>query len=779
MFRFGVISFVIAVLAALTSVKAATVLPPGFQETEIANGMLVPIALEIVPDGRFFVCEESGSVRVIKNGALLSTPLLTLTVDDTGTRGLVALALDPNFATNNYFYVIYTTPATQTTGAQNILSRFTANGDVADPATEVQLFKFDPFGTQADHCHMSMVIGADGKLYIGTADNVNGANGQDMGSLLSKIVRLNLDGSIPSDNPFYNSAQGNYKAIWALGLRNPYTLAVQPGTGRFFINDVANPSWEEINEGKPGANYGYPNASGIVGGPAYTDPIFAYPYGRNSPTTGCSITGGAFYNPQTNQFPSSYVGSYFFMDYINGWIRRLDLNNGNAVQDFASGLPADVVHLHVAPDGSMYYLFRGSGALRRIQYVAPWQPQITAQPQSQTVVAGNAATFTVATSGAATLSYRWQRNGTDIPGATSATYSFTVSDADTGAAFHCIVSNSYGTATSDDATLTVVDAPAFTQQPQSQSVQPGASVSFTVAATGTAPITFQWQRNGSDIPGATAATYAVNSVSLNDNATVFHCIVDNPYGTVTSTDATLTVTSVQTKPGDPQAPIISGPTSTPLAPFQDQTVLFAAEVVGTGSYAWSWNFGDGAMSTDKNSTAHAYHSTGTYTVTLTVTDANGLSSTSQLVLNVSDAPAGQTILPAQISKLSAALDLRSAGRDRCTLSAVIDTAKFDLSNVPLSLDIGGATFAFVLNKNGLGTSNDGKVSAHFRTHAGKTALYLSVALKNASLASNWTALGIDESAASSNRHAQFNVTINLGSNIYSGTVMGSYSVKVK
>ena len=139
--------------------------------------------------------------------------------------------------------------------------------------------------------------------------------------------------------------------------------------------------------------------------------------------TGCAITGGAFYNPATAQFPSSYTGDYFFADYCSGWIRKLDPAAGNTVAGFATGI-ASPVDLAVASDGSLYYLARGSGgAVFRVAYTASQAPSITTHPANQTVPAGGTATFTVAASGSPPLSYQWQRNGVDIPGATSASYS--------------------------------------------------------------------------------------------------------------------------------------------------------------------------------------------------------------------------------------------------------------------------------------------------------------------------------------------------------------------
>src|SRR5205085_6591808 len=115
-------------------------------------------------------------------------------------------------------------------------------------------------------------------------------------------------------------AVGVNRAIWALGLRNPFTFSVEPGTGRIFINDVGEAAWEEIDEGVAGANYGWSATEGPTSDPRFRGPIFAYQHGYG-PTVGCAITGGTFYNPQALQFPAQYQGHYFFADFCSGWIR--------------------------------------------------------------------------------------------------------------------------------------------------------------------------------------------------------------------------------------------------------------------------------------------------------------------------------------------------------------------------------------------------------------------------------------------------------------------------
>ena len=140
---------------------------------------------------------------------------------------------------------------------------------------------------------------------------------QAMTTLQGKLLRLNPDGSIPDDNPFYRTAQGKYRAIWALGLRNPFTFAVQPGTGRIMINDVGQGTWEEVNEGFAGANYGWPVTEGPTTDPRFRGPIHHYPV--------ASIAGGAFCpTGAAAGFPAHYQGLYFFMDFVRGWLNVLD-----------------------------------------------------------------------------------------------------------------------------------------------------------------------------------------------------------------------------------------------------------------------------------------------------------------------------------------------------------------------------------------------------------------------------------------------------------------------
>ena len=371
---------VLAVCAVLTRAAAAT-LPAGFTETQI-SGLTNPTAMAIAPDGRIFVCLQGGQLRVIKNGALLPTPFVTLTVDPNGERGLLGIAFDPNFATNNFLYLYYTVTSTP---RHNRVSRFTANGDVVVAGSEVAILDLDNLTSATNHNGGAIHFGPDGKLYVATGENALPSNAQTLNNRLGKILRINSDGSIPTDNPFFNTASGANRSIWALGLRNPFTFAFQPGTTRMFINDVGQNAWEEINDGIAGSNYGWPTCEGACSPPNanFRDPLFQYGHGISS-TTGCAIAGGAFYNPTTVQFPASYVGKYFFADLCSGWLRLMDPSN-NTATGFASGI-SNPVDLLVAEDGSLYYLARGVSSVFRVRFNGT-PPALLTEPSSDSAAA--------------------------------------------------------------------------------------------------------------------------------------------------------------------------------------------------------------------------------------------------------------------------------------------------------------------------------------------------------------------------------------------------------
>ena len=373
-----VLRLTVLLLVVVSATYAAT-LPEGFTETAI-SGLSNPTAMQIAPDGRIFVCQQGGALRVIKNGVLLSTPFVSLTVDPSGERGLLGVAFDPNFATNNFLYLYYTVPSNP---GRNRVSRFTANGDVVVPGSETIIWELNALTDATNHNGGAIHFGPDGKLYIAVGENADPENSQTLDNMLGKVLRINSNGTIPTDNPFFNIASGNNRSIWALGLRNPFTFAFQPGTGRMFINDVGQDDFEEINVGFAGSNYGWPDTEGVTDNPAFRSPLFAYPHDE-----GCAIAGGAFYNPATVQFPPSFVGRYFFADLCGGWIRLFDPSTGTA-SEFATdaSFPVD---LKVGSDGSLYYLSRGASAVFRVQFTEPF---LIPEENSDVAIAMESSTF--------------------------------------------------------------------------------------------------------------------------------------------------------------------------------------------------------------------------------------------------------------------------------------------------------------------------------------------------------------------------------------------------
>jgi glucose/arabinose dehydrogenase/regulation of enolase protein 1 (concanavalin A-like superfamily) len=452
----------------VTSLSAQTY-PANFSQVAVATGISNPTVLAFAPDGRIFVAQQNGTLVIIKNGVKLATPALQLTVNSSGERGLIGIALHPSFSTNGYVYLYYTL----SNGSRNRVSRFTMTGDVITASSEVVILDLDPLSSATNHNGGAMHFKGD-KLYIAVGENANGAHAQNLDTYHGKILRVNTDGSAPADNPFNAAgASEQRKRVWSYGLRNPYTFDVQPGTGKVFVNDVGQVTWEEIDDATPGGlNFGWPTSEGATTNPSFATPVFSYAHGSGD-GRGCAITGGVFFNPASTNYPASFIGKYFYQDLCNAWINYIDLTSGVVRNAFASGLPGQSLAIDVGTDGNLYYLSRSAGTLYKIIYAGNVAPAITDQPDNLTVSQGQPATFSVSASGTAPLSYQWRKDNVNITGANASTYTIASAQAANAGSYQVIVTNAAGTATSQAATLTVTS---FNAAP---------TASITSPATGT------------------------------------------------------------------------------------------------------------------------------------------------------------------------------------------------------------------------------------------------------------------------------------------------------
>lgn len=377
--------------------------PAGFTEEVLATDLNAATAMAPLPDGRIFIADQTGQLLLWKDGHVLDPPALTLHVTDYWERGLIGVTLHPDFPHTPQIFVLY---VTDRPFVHHVLSRFTMNGDVVDPASEVILFEGDDQAKLAGHQpagHQGGPIrfGTDGKLYVGLGEQTARDPSQRLDTLQGKILRLNPDGSIPEDNPFYIRTSGKYRAIWAYGIRNPFGLAFQPETGRCFVTDVGESSWEEVDEIFKGANYGWPLAEGMSTNSAFRNPLYTYP-----PVIGRSIVGAAFYprtskpDVKSNFFPQKWRGKFFFADWAAHWVKALDPDAPAKVVTFARGLNAPVA-VDVAPDGSLLVLNRGTiwrdnkswqantGSLVRIRYTGVSPEVATRPPLPKTLAAAD------------------------------------------------------------------------------------------------------------------------------------------------------------------------------------------------------------------------------------------------------------------------------------------------------------------------------------------------------------------------------------------------------
>jgi glucose/arabinose dehydrogenase len=467
--------------------EVPTTLPTGFTEAAIAGGFRFSTSLSQLPDGRLLVGQMDGTVRVVKDDQLLPAPFATFDVDRTGSQGLMQVFADPHFEHNGRLYAYYVAPV-RNNQQRNRLVAFEADGDAMKPGSETILYESAPFlippGTPS-HDGGGVTFGDDGMIYIPTGDMLDASHSQRLDNPFGKVLRIGPDGSIPTDNPFYNTATGDNRLIYALGLRNPFTIAAQPGTGRIYINDVGSAMYEEINELVAGANYGYPQVEGPSTDPRFTNPIFYYTH--NDPDTavgGTSIVGGAFYNPASPSFPEPYTGLYFFADHNNGWMKTFDPAT-RQVAPFAQGLEPGLVDIEVLPDGRIAYL-TVNGELREIQYAPAAPPAIPTLPD-QAVRPGATAVFRVSPRGSGPFQYQWQVNGMDVPGATGPQLELMGLAAADGAQVRVIAANAYGLTASNVATLRLnynqPPAVRMTQPRVNQVIRVGRSVAFAATAT--------------------------------------------------------------------------------------------------------------------------------------------------------------------------------------------------------------------------------------------------------------------------------------------------------
>jgi glucose/arabinose dehydrogenase/PKD repeat protein len=405
-------------LLALPHTASAAITPPDFADSLVTT-ISSPTALASTPDGRILIGTQNGQVRLY-DGALRATPALDISasVCFNFERGLLGLAVDSAFAANHFIYV-FAARRRADGSCVNRVSRFVLNGDVAQPASEVKLLDNMYSDAGGGHAGGDLHFGKDGFLYVSVGDGFcDYAGNSGCGALndaardphvpLGKILRITRDGGIPPDNPYAptggrcnqngSTVQGQQcQETYASGLRNPFRFAFDPnavGT-RFYINDVGNNHWEEIDQGQAGVDYGWNVREGHCATGSFTDcgpppagmtnPIFDYPHTGNCD----GITGGAFV--PDGVWPAPYSGSYLYSDYVCGRIFRLEPAAGGGFNsvDFVSGLGASsAVTMAFAPHGStqaLYYTsYANGGEVRRIVFSGNAVPtaRLSANPTS-------------------------------------------------------------------------------------------------------------------------------------------------------------------------------------------------------------------------------------------------------------------------------------------------------------------------------------------------------------------------------------------------------------
>ncbi len=326
----------------------------GFKQIKVA-AVDQPTSIIFTDDSRLFVSERSGQIKIIQNGKTSKFYQLSKIPDGAGLHGL---ALDPQFGKgNNYVYMLYAG-----SGFEHIV-RVTAKGNIAVKGSEKLIFKSKAVASPA-----GMAFGKDEKLYVSLPCGEDEKKAQDLSSLEGKVIRINSDGTIPSDNPFTGTE--TTRMIWAFGLQNPGTPQYDIASGKMFVSDNGNDLWEEINDiSNGGQNYGWPVTEGFSTEAVFENPIHASAVSEK--TLNAKSFNGTFYNPIASEYPAKYSGKYFFADNSKHTIGYIDPSNPTVRYTFATDLSADCNAFITGRDGNLYYMNSSGNAIYKLVYKGP------------------------------------------------------------------------------------------------------------------------------------------------------------------------------------------------------------------------------------------------------------------------------------------------------------------------------------------------------------------------------------------------------------------------
>lgn len=251
-------------LCALAAPRSGRAVPPGFDVEVVATGLEFPVTMAFSPDGRLFFNElANGRVRVMLGGQLLAQPFAQVTVDIFGEKGLLGLAFHPDYASNYYVYICYSTP-----GGGHEIGHFVDLAGIGAGYTPI----VSGLPAQAGHNGGNIAFGPDGKLYYTIGDQLAPASAQDALAIGGKIHRFNDDGSVPADNPFVGL--GGVESRYCVGLRNSFDLCWNLDLGVLYASENGSASNDELNRIVAGANYGWPAET--CTGPIFTPPIVCW-----------------------------------------------------------------------------------------------------------------------------------------------------------------------------------------------------------------------------------------------------------------------------------------------------------------------------------------------------------------------------------------------------------------------------------------------------------------------------------------------------------------------